>query len=139
MCNPCCPNVTTESFLFYFLLLIKAAVVQSILHTDKVKNIYFPLLMSPCWLWHVHWLCAFSSTRQTGLKSPSLNPRRVFEVNRFTLCCSILLCRLWQRHRKNFHLNIHHFILLSVAQFSCTVSPALNLTRLFLFLIKGSN
>lgn len=25
----------------------------------KWKNIYFPLLTSPCWLWHVRWPCAF--------------------------------------------------------------------------------
>ena len=84
------------------LTVIKAANSQSMFHTEEVKNIYFPLLMSPRWLWHVRWLCACSSTRQTGLRSPNLNPRRAFEVNRFTLYYSILLCRLWQRHRKTF-------------------------------------
>lgn len=42
----------------------KLLITQSMFHTEKVKNIYFPWLMSPCWLWHAHWLCAFSSTRQ---------------------------------------------------------------------------
>lgn len=79
----------------------KLMIFQGMFHTEKVKNIYFPLLMSPCWLWHVHWLRAFSSS-QTGLRSPNPNPQRVSEVNRFTLYCSILQCRLWHQHRRIF-------------------------------------
>lgn len=119
-----------------FVLLIKAADGQSMFHTEKVKNMYFPLLMSPRWLWHVHWLCAFSSTGQTGLRSPSLNPRRVFKVNRFTLYCSILLCRLCQRHRRNFIST--SIISPFMTQFSCAVLPTLPPSchnPLFLFFI----
>lgn len=47
----------------------------------KWKNIYFPLLTSPCWL------CPVPSgpVQQTGPKSPDLKPRGLLEVNRFIL------------------------------------------------------